>query len=100
MMFSIEELRRELPTLEAIKNEPDPVVICKFSYTNLRWNWYMAAFNGEETFYGLNDGYPLIGGYYSLADLVNTYDDYGEPLERDKHFKPCRLSRLLARRNR
>lgn len=85
---------RKLPPLYASEQENDPLVICKFFYPDFPWTWYAIEFDGEDTFFGFVDGdYPELG-YFSLSELMSNRGKLGCPIERDRYFHPCRLSKL------
>ena len=89
-------LRRKLPSLYATENEKDPLVICKFFAPDSSWTWYALEFDGEDTFFGYVDGFEAELGYFSLSELESIRGELGLPIERDKWFKPCRLSEIRA----
>jgi hypothetical protein len=90
------ELRKKLPPLGATGKEKDPMVICKFFFPDFHWTWYAIEFDGEDTFFGYVVGdFPDLG-YFSLSKLTSTRGKLGLPIERDRYFKPCRLSALMG----
>ena len=94
MKLLTNDLKRKLPPLYATEQEKDPLVICKFFYPDFSWAWYAIEFDGQETFFGWVDGdYPELG-YFSLSELMSNRGKLGLPIERDRWFKPCRLSQL------
>lgn len=53
-------------------------------------------FDGDDTFFGWVDGdFPELG-YFRLSELQVNRGKFGLPIERDRCFKPCRLSELQA----
>ena len=97
MLLITKELARRLPALGATAEDPDPMVQCKFFYPDFHWTWYGVEFDGEDIFYGFVDGDFQELGTFSLAELQATRGKWGLPVERDRHFQPCRLSELRAR---
>ena len=94
MKLLTKDLKRKLPPLYATEQEEDPLVICKFFYPDFHWTWYAIEFDGQQTFFGWVDGdYPELG-YFSLSELKSNRGKLGLPIERDRWFKPCRLSQL------
>jgi hypothetical protein len=94
MKLLTKELKKKLPPLYATENEKDPLVVCKFFYPTCRWTWYAIEFDGQDIFYGWVDtDFPELG-YFSLSELMKTRDKWGLPIERDRFFKPCRLSEV------
>lgn len=94
MHLLTEELRSRLPKLDATERDPDPTVQAKFFYPDFSWTWYAIEFDGEDTFFGLVDGFERELGYFSLSELQHTCGKLGCPIERDLHVQPCRLSEL------
>ena len=94
MKLLTKKLLKQLPPLYAREHTKDPLVICKFFFPACRWTWYAIEYDGKDTFFGFVDGdFPELG-YFSLKEMVETRDAYGMPIERDRGFKPCRLSEL------
>jgi hypothetical protein len=96
MMLLTKKLKRKLPPLYATENDRDPMVICKFFFPAFHWTWYAIEYDGKDTFFGWVDGdFPELG-YFSLSELKSITDKWGLPVERDRWFKPIRLSELKA----
>lgn len=95
MKLLTKELQKKLPPLYASENEKDPMVICKFFFPDFHWNWYVIEYDGKDTFFGWVDGdFPELG-YFSLSELKQARGKLGLPIERDRFFKPCRLSKVI-----
>ena len=84
-----------LPVLYSQEEVKDPMVICKFFYPDFSWTWYAIEYDGEDQFFGLVDGFEKELGYFSLMELLSNRGKLGMPIERDRFFKPCRLSELM-----
>jgi hypothetical protein len=96
MKLLTKKLIRKLPPLYATDNDPDPMVICKFFCPDSDWTWYAIEYDGKDLFFGWVDGdFPELG-YFSLSELKSTRGKWGLPVERDRWFTPCRLSKLRA----
>ena len=95
MQLLTEELRRKIPPLYSQENNPDPLIICKFFTPDSSWTWYVIEFDGNDTFFGLVDGFAKELGYFSLSELEGVRGVLGLPIERDRFFTPCKLSTLL-----
>ena len=94
MELLTKELRKKLPPLGATGEEKDPMVICKFFFPDFHWTWYATEFDGEDIFSGYVVGdFPELGNF-SLSELTSVRGKLGLPIERDRYFKPCRLSVL------
>jgi hypothetical protein len=97
MKLITKELRKKLPPLGATENDPDPMVHCKFFYPDFGWTWYGIEFDGKDIFFGFVDGdFPELGDF-SLSELKSNRGILGFSIERDRWFKPCRLSELRAK---
>ena len=96
MKLLTKELREQLPPLYACETEKDPLVRAKFFYPDFNWTWYAIEFDGEDTFFGLVDGFEELG-YFSLKELESNRGKMGLPIERDLYFEPCRLSTLMGK---
>lgn len=100
MKLLTEAVRKQLPPLYAMDEEPDPLVICKFFFPAFHWTWYAIEFDGDDLFFGFVDGdFPELG-YFRLSELTSHVDRLGLPVERDRYFQPCRLSELRDKLNR
>jgi hypothetical protein len=91
------ELLQKVPKLYETEDDPDPRVYVKLFFPSFQWTWYVTEFDGQDVCFGYVDGdFPELG-YFSLKELVETRDKLGMPIERDRSFRPCRLSELKAR---
>ena len=95
MMLLTDELRKQLPPLYSSENVEDPMVICKFFYPDFSWTWYAIEFDGKDTFFGYVAGDENEARVTSrLSELQNNRGKLGCPIERDRYFKPQRLSEV------
>jgi Protein of unknown function (DUF2958) len=100
------ELRAQLPPLYAQDGNPDAfgsavserIAYVKFFIPGGSWTWYASEFDGEDTFFGLVQGFEEELGYFSLSELENTRDYLMLPIERDLHFQPTPIAQLRKRR--
>lgn len=88
------DILKRLPALYSQEEVKDPIVWCKFFTPDSNWTWYAIEFDGTDTFYGMVDGFEEELGYFSLAELQSVKGKLGLPIERDRYFKPCRLSEV------
>ena len=56
--------------------------------------WYASEFDGEDTFFGLVDGFEAEFGYFSFSELAEVRGLLGLPVERDIHFTPKPLREI------
>ena len=87
-------VRDSLPPLGATEGDPDPLCRVKFFYPDFSWTWYAIEFSGDDTFFGLVDGFEKELGYFRLSELLENRGTFGLEIERDLHFTPKRLSEL------
>ena len=90
-------LLKKLPPLYTTEQESDPMVQCKFFFPDFHWTWYAIEYDGKDTFFGFVNGDSSELGYFSRAELTSTRGKLGLAIERDLHFKPCRLSEVKKR---
>ena len=87
MELLTEEIRRSLPSLYSVESLGlDAPIIVKFFTPTSNWTWYATEFDGDDTFFGLVDGFEKELGYFSLKDLENVRGPYGVAVERDLYF--------------
>ena len=94
MMLLTKELLKMLPPLYSQENIKDPTVWCKFFTPDGSWTQYVLEFDVVDTFCGLVDGFDEELGYFSLIELESVRGKLGLPIERDRYFKPCLLSKV------
>ena len=95
MQLMTQEVRRKLPPLysqESLGGEA--VVHVKFFTPDSSWTWYATEFNGADTFFGLVDGLERELGYFSLAELQKARGPMSLAIERDRYWKPKKLSEI------
>lgn len=92
MELLTEEIRKQIPELNAQENEENPIAYVKFFTPDSNWAWYATEFDGENTFFGLVVGFNTELGYFSLRELEEATGPLGLHIERDTNFKPCVLS--------
>jgi Protein of unknown function (DUF2958) len=83
-------LRAQIPALYAQDDSPDPIAYLKYTNTQTGWIWYVTEFNGEDTFFGLVQGFKEELGYFSLSELMLN------DVQRDLNFTPTPVSQLRS----
>lgn len=94
MKMLTKENLKALPPLGSTDGHVDPVAVVKFFDPTGSWTWYAVEFDGQDTFFGLVDGWEKELGYFSLSELSTTRLSMGLKIERDLWFKPTQLSKL------
>lgn len=95
MKLLTDEMRRRLPALYVTQDEKDPIVQVKFFSPWNGWTWYATEFDGQDTFFGLVEGYETEWGYFHLSELESVCVFGGVPaVEQDEFFEPVRLSQI------
>lgn len=96
MKMLTKEIKSQLPPLYSSASQEDPIIWCKFFTPDAQWTWYAMEYDGDDTFFGLVDGIERELGYFSLSELLSVRGVLGLPIERDRSFKPCRLSEIRS----
>ena len=74
----------------------EQIVQVKFFTPDSNWTWYATEYDPvEKMFFGLVDGLEKELGYFSLEELESARGPCGLAIERDMHFKPCKLSEVM-----
>lgn len=87
------ELRKALPPLYSQDGKGyEAVAQVKFFSPYSNFTWLATEFDGEDTFFGLVQGFEEELGYFSLSELEGAYKGPLPLVERDCWFKPAPLS--------
>ena len=80
--------RKALPALGATDGKPkdQQKIGVKFFTPDSNWTWYATEFDGDDTFFGLVDGFVKELGYFSLNEISTTRGPLGMKIERDQWF--------------
>lgn len=98
MMLLTQANRQALPELYANDGKgEDAHAVVKFFCPWNSWTWYATEFDGRDTFFGLVVGHETEMGYFSLSEMAGVRSRVGLKIERDRHFKPCKLSECRAK---
>lgn len=88
------EIKKQLPALYSQEKIKDPIAWVKFFTPWTSWTWYATEFDKNDLFFGLVQGNETELGYFSLKELESVNGPFGLKIERDKYFKPTKLSEL------
>jgi len=89
------DARRKLPRLYAQeKLGAEATAYVKYFTPDSNWTWYATEFDGEDTFFGLVDGFERELGYFSLGELREARGPLGLPIERDLYWQPKSLREI------
>lgn len=95
MELLTKELSESIPKLYAQEAKGEEAVVhCKFFDPCGSWSWFVTEFDGEDTFFGLVDGFDVELGYFSLSELQSYKGPLKIGIERDVWFQPCTLKKL------
>jgi hypothetical protein len=86
-----QEIRDTLPPLYDSEKHPEKesIAVVKFFSPYSQWTWYAVEFDGEDTFFGLVDGFEMEYGYFSYSELEAVTIFGGVPaVERDCGWTP------------
>ena len=87
MKLMTEEIRNRIPKLgEQESLDEEAIIHVKFFDPCGSWSWYATEFDGEDTFFGLVDGFEKELGYFSLSELQSVKGPLGLGIERDLYF--------------
>lgn len=95
--FTKDQLAR-LPKLYATEDTAldNKKVIVKLFHPSASWTWYVIEYDGDDTCWGLVDGFVLEYGYFSLKELSQAVGPFGFRVERDKWFTPTTVGNVLV----
>lgn len=94
-----QEIRDTLPPLYNSEKHPEKeaIAMVKFFSPYSQWTWYAIEFDGEDTFWGLVDGFEMEYGYFSYSELEAVSVFGGVPaVERDCHWSPRPVKEIEA----
>lgn len=95
MKLLTKENLRQLPKLYIQeKLGGDAVAYVKFFTPDSNWTWWATEFDGEDTFFGLVEGFEKEFGYFSLSEMQSAKGPMGLHIERDLHWTPKRLREI------
>jgi len=90
-----DEIRKKLPPLYSQDGKGGKAVAyAKFFSPSSNWTFYATEFDGEDTFFGLVEGFEKELGYFSLSELESARGPMGLPIERDLHWQPKTLEEI------
>ena len=96
MQLLTQQDRENLPKLyEQEDLELQAIVHIKFFDPCGSWTWYVTEFDGEDTFFGLVDGFEKELGYFSLKELQSVSGGLGIGIEKDLYFNPQPLKNFM-----
>ena len=89
--------RKALPPLctNDGKDPKDVPIIVKFFTPDSSWTWYATEFDGQDTFFGLVDGFEKELGYFTLSELTGARGPLNMSIERDLHFEGRTLADVM-----
>jgi len=95
MKLLTKENRNKLPELYSQEEKGgDAIAIVKFFDPGSYWTWYATEFDGEDSFFGLVDGFDKELGYFSLSELAKYKGRFGLGIERDMYWHPKPLKEI------
>ena len=95
MRLMTEEIRRRLPPLGSQDGKGgDAVVHLKCFVPWGTFTFYITEFDGDDTMFGLVDGFEMELGYVSLSELEAIRGPMGLTVERDLHWLPTTLREI------
>ena len=98
-LLPTQEIKGTLPPLYNSEKHPEKeaIAVVKFFSPYSQWTWYAVEFDGEDTFFGLVDGFEMEYGYFSYSELEAVTVFGGVPaVERDCHWSPRPVKEIEA----
>ncbi len=93
-----EEIRKRLPKLYETENTPIEEKMAQVKYFSPYngWRWYAVEFDGEDTFFGLVEGFEVEWGYFSLSEIMSVAlaGNTLPAVERDISFQPTSMKEI------
>jgi len=91
------EILDTLPDLYDSTDTIDPLCKVKLFTPDANWTWYIIELSQEDssTCYGYVQGWESELGYFSLEEIENVRGALNLPVERDMHFEPTLLSKVM-----
>ena len=93
-----EEIRKRLPKLNETEDTPieEKIAQVKFFSPYNGWRWYAVEFDGDDTFFGLVDGFEVEWGYFSYSELASVAlaGNTLPAVERDCSFNPTHILQI------
>lgn len=86
---------KKLPPLYSTDNLGDQAIaqVKFFSIAN-NWRWFATEFDGEDTFFGLVQGFDTELGYFSLSELQSVKWLGVPAIERDLGWEPKTIAEI------
>lgn len=97
------ELRKQIPALGYWVNHDNPLreatISAKYFAPYTGWTWYVLEYDGQDTFFGLVDGFEMEYGYFTLSELENAVHGNSNlpAVERDLYWTPVTVAEVKGR---
>ena len=77
-----------VPPLYSTEKAGDPLAVVKLFTPDSSWTWYVVEYDGQDTCFGLVQGFETELGYFSLSEIKDVTGPLGLRIERDLWFRP------------
>jgi len=95
MKLLTKEIQNKLPKLYSQEDKGlDAIAQVKFFSIANNWRWFATEFDGEDTFFGLVQGFENELGYFSLSELQSVKFMGIPAIERDINWTPKPLKEI------
>ena len=95
MKLLTKEIEKKLPKLGTTDKQGwEAQAQVKFFSIANNWRWFATEFDGEDTFFGLVQGFENELGYFSLSELQSVKFMGIPAIERDISWKPKPLKEI------
>jgi hypothetical protein len=91
------EIAKDIPPLNAMNEDVDPLVHVKWFTPDAKWTWYVIEYDPVDRIaYGFVIGVEREYGTFSLDEILNVRGAWGLRVERDLYFEKQRISRCVT----
>jgi len=95
MKLLTKQIRKKLPPLRGQDGlGGKAIAYVKFFTPDSNWTWYATEFDGDDTFFGLVEGFVKELGYFGLSEMQSARGPLGLGIERDLHWHPKTLEEI------
>lgn len=88
-----DEIRKQLPPLYSQDGKGGKAIAHLKLFVG-SWTWWATEFDGDDTLFGLVEGFEKELGYFSLSELQGIRGPLGLPVECDLHFTSKTLEEI------
>ena len=95
MKLITKPILERLPQIGDTTSDDNPMVWVKLFDAWSQWTWYLIEFDGDDECFSYVKGLESELGDFRLSEIQSLCRPH--QVERDRYFKPCRLSVLIGK---